>query len=290
MDEGVLDLPDGRKLAYTEWGPPDAPAVLYCHGFPTNRRELELIGPVLERCGVEARVVALNRPGYGLSTFQRARTFLDWPQDVADAADRLGIGGFAVLGVSGGCPYALACGHTLPDRVTRIGIVVGVAPIEATGMENAASIAGPSASGLDRRLQFGMMAYGLEKGQVDRILDRTFSTMSEVDRSAFEQPDLREWFLEVTRESLQQGGRTAAHEAGLLRKPWGFDPQRVAVQSWLWYGGADETVPSSAGRWLADRLPNCEYVLWPEHGHISWMIGEEAASVVAVTAGQEEST
>jgi len=287
MVKGILDLADGRKLGYAEWGPPDASPVLYCHGFPTNRREIRLIQPVLERHGVEARVVALNRPGYGPSTFKANRTILDWPRDVAEVADRLGIGRFgrfAVLGVSGGCPYALACGYALGERVTRIGIVVGVAPIEATGMENAAAIAGPSAHGLVRRFQFGMMAYAFKSGREDRFLEQTVATMGDADRSAMERPDMREWFVEMIRESIQQGGRTAAHEAGLYRQAWGFDPQQVTVETRLWYGGADKTVPASAGRWLADRIPGSDYVLWPEHGHLTWIIGDEAAEVVAATA------
>ena len=86
------------------------------------------------------------------------------PRYVAEAADKLGIGRFAVLGVSGGCPYALACGYVLGDRVTRIGIVVGMGPIDATGMKQATAISGPSALGLVRRLQFGMAAMAFSQG------------------------------------------------------------------------------------------------------------------------------
>ena len=291
MVDGVLDLADGRRLGYAEWGPPDAPPVLYCHGFPTNRQELLLIQPALERHGVEARVVALNRPGYGPSTFQANRTFLDWPRDVAEAADQLGIGRFAVLGVSwGGCPYALACGYALPERVTRIGIVVGMAPIEAPGMHDASAISRPSANRLVRRVQFGMMAYAFKKGREDRFLEQSLTTMGDTDREAMAQPEMQQWFFAMTRESLGQGGGSAAHEAGLYRKPWGFEPEQVTVETRLWYGGADKTVPASAGLWLADLLPDSHYELWPEHGHFTWMLSHEAAEVVAAVAGRGSHT
>jgi pimeloyl-ACP methyl ester carboxylesterase len=287
MKEGILDLADGRKLAYAEWGPPDAPAGFYCHGFPTNRRELLLIQPALERHGVEIRLIVLNRPGYGPSTSQAHRTFLDWPDDIAETADLLGIEEFAVLGVSGGCPYALACGYALDDRVTRVGIVVGMAPLEATAMEDASAISGPSAHRLVRRFQFAMMAYGFRKGGEDRFLAQSLTTMGDADREAMERPEMQEWFFEMTREALQQGGGPAAYEAGLYRQPWGFDVQRVTAKTHLWYGGADKTVPAAAGRWLADRLPNSDYVLWPKHGHFTWMLGYEAAEVIATTAGAQ---
>lgn len=280
MVDGVLDLADGRRLAYAEWGPPDAPPVLYCHGFPSNRRELQVLQPVFERCNVNARVVALNRPGYGSSTFQPNRTILDWPREVAEATDRLDIDRFAVLGVSGGGPFALACAYDLGDRVTSLGIVVGLAPIEAPGMARASAIAGPSAKGPIRRLQFEMAAFAFRKGKGGRFVDQSLATMSTTDRAALARPEMRQWFTETMRESFEQGGHASAHESGLYRRPWGFDTQQVTVKARLWYGGADQTVPASAGRWLAERLPNANYLLWPHHGHFTWMINDEAAEVV----------
>jgi pimeloyl-ACP methyl ester carboxylesterase len=284
MVDRILDLADGRRLGYSEWGPVDAPPIIYCHGFPSNRRELDLIQPALERRQVQARVVALNRPGYGPSTFQARRGILDWPRDVAEAADRLGIGRFAVLGVSGGCPYALACGYALGDRVTHIGVVVGMGPIEATGMKQATAISGPSAIGVIRRLQFGMAAFAFRKGQEDRFLEQSVASMGSADQEVMARPEVREWFTGVMRESFEQGGRAAAHEATLCRGRWGFDPQQVKAKTRLWYGGIDKTVPASAGRWLADRIPGSDYTLWPQHGHFSWMISDEAADVAAAAA------
>ena len=132
MFETTLTLADGRSLGLAEWGPPDAPLVVYCHGFPGSRLEPSLAQAVVERRAVNARVIAFDRPGYGRSAFLPGRGFLDWPTDMAEAADRLGIDRFSVLGASGGCPYALACASSLGERVTRVGIVAGVGPLEAT--------------------------------------------------------------------------------------------------------------------------------------------------------------
>jgi pimeloyl-ACP methyl ester carboxylesterase len=49
MVDRILDLADGRRLGYSEWGPVDAPPIIYCHGFPSNRRELDQIQPALDR-------------------------------------------------------------------------------------------------------------------------------------------------------------------------------------------------------------------------------------------------
>src|SRR3954471_17322215 len=96
----TITLPGGRRLGYAKYGDPDAMPVLYCHGFPSCRLEPSML-PV---SGI--RLIALDRPGYGLSEPLPGRTLRDWPRDVAAAADALGLHRFAVVGVSGGAPYA----------------------------------------------------------------------------------------------------------------------------------------------------------------------------------------
>ena len=285
MKKRSIDLTDGRHLTYSEWGPHDAPTVFYNHGFPGNHLELELAVPIAERSGLQVRVVALNRPGYAGSTFKAGRTFLDWPHDVAQAADRLGVGKFSVLGASGGSPYALACGKVLGDRVTRIGIVVGAAPIEAAGMRQTPMIAASSANRLVRRFQYQMAAFAVKSGREERFLSQSIAMMGDVDREAMERPEVREWFLRVTKEAFAQGSRGTAHEANLYRHDWGFDVSAVTQNTSLWYGGVDQWVPAPIGRWLADRLPESQFVIWPKHGHFTWAMSFESAEVVAATAG-----
>jgi pimeloyl-ACP methyl ester carboxylesterase len=280
VTEGTLVLGDGRKLGYAEWGPRDAPAVLYFHGFPSCRHEPLLALPFIEHLDVTARVVALDRPGYGLSSFQSKRGFLDWPRDVAEAADQLGIDRFSVLGVSGGCPYALACGYVLGERVERIGIVVGAAPLEASGMSDTLMARLATANRVVRRVQFAAVSL-LLTAMPGRSVNRTVSTMGEADKALMERADVRRWFTALVKEAMVHLGRGGAYEAGLYRKPWGFDPADVPVETLLWYAGDDRWIPPSAGRWLAERLPYGQFTLWPEHGHFTWAVGDEVADVLA---------
>ncbi len=291
LTEATLSVASGRQIAFAEWGPRDAPVVFYCHGFPGNYRELELSLPAVERDGVRARVIALNRPGYGRSAFQKNRRILDWPHDAATVADHLGIDRFAVLGASGGAPYALACASALSDRVTRVGIVVGVAPIDAPGMRDTPTITGWSKRNVIRRLQFAATAAAVNSGRNDRITSRVVATLGEPDRNAMEDPEVRRWFLRMAREAYTHSGRGGAYEAGLYRQPWGFDLGRVTAETSLWYGGADTWVPASAGRWLAEQLPNSRYTTWAEHGHFSWAITGRAAEIIAgITAPHDGPT
>ena len=286
MIETTLTLADGRSLGMAEWGPPDAPVVVYCHGFPGSRLEPSLAQAVVEQRSVNARVIAFDRPGYGRSTFVRNRTFIDWPADMAEAADRLGVGEFSVLGASGGCPYALACASVLGARVTRVGIVAGVGPLDATGMPESQLISGPSNLRILRTLQWRLVARAARTDRVDTVIDRTVTTMTGVDREAMKRPDVRAWYRTMFTEAFDQGAAAASYEAELYRQLWGFDPADITTETNLWHGAVDQWVPISVARWLADRIPNAHLIEWPDHGHVSWAGSDEAADIVAVTAGK----
>lgn len=285
MIEGSLKLEDGRDIGWAEWGLPDAPVVVYCHGFPGCRREMALAEPIIAHHRLRARVVALDRPGYGLSTFQPGRRFLDWPADVAEAADRLGIGHFGVLGASGGAPYALACALLLGDRVTRVGIAVGSGPIEAPGMRESPAMAGMPSNPLLRRWQYLLAALALRTGRTTRFLDTALRAMSAPDRAMLSRSDVRDWFLGVAQEAFTGLGRGAAHDASLYREPWGFDLGRITTETHLWYAAEDRNVPASVGGWLVAQLPAATLEVWPDHGHYTWAMSDLVVGVVATTAG-----
>jgi pimeloyl-ACP methyl ester carboxylesterase len=104
----TIRLRDGRRLGYAEWGD--------LHGWPGSRVEGRLGDGPAKVKGV--RMIALDRPGMGLSDYQRRRSLVDWPDDVIQVAVALGLDRFAVLGISGGTPYAAACAWKLSERRT----------------------------------------------------------------------------------------------------------------------------------------------------------------------------
>ncbi|HSP28721.1 MAG TPA: alpha/beta fold hydrolase [Ilumatobacteraceae bacterium] len=127
--DDILALPDGRALTYTIMGasggigPSGGPLVCYQHGAPGSRRELLGLDDAFASAGV--RVVTPDRPGYGGSTPHAGRTTADWADDVAALADHLGAERFAVIGLSSGGPYAVACAALLRDRVVGAVVAAG---------------------------------------------------------------------------------------------------------------------------------------------------------------------
>src|SRR5690349_10442029 len=97
---------DGRKLHVHEGGASDGPLVLVHQGTPMSGLLFDAHIRDAEEKGI--RLVSYDRPGYGGSTPAPGRTVADAAADTRAVADALDAGRFAVWGVSGGGPHALA--------------------------------------------------------------------------------------------------------------------------------------------------------------------------------------
>ena len=129
---GQVTLDDGRRLGWYQFGKPSGRPAFYFHGFPGSGVEARWGHGAATTASV--RLIGLDRPGFGRSSFDSGRTILGWADDVLAVADALDIARFSVLGMSGGAPYALACAARLPQRVTRTMIVSGLGPMPEGGI------------------------------------------------------------------------------------------------------------------------------------------------------------
>lgn len=129
MREGVLELHDGRRLAFAEYGKSDGLPLLLFHGTPGCRLlpRLDTASWIIEN-GI--RVIVPDRPGYGSSDPAPKRTIIDWATDVEELANHLGLGRYHVAGGSGGGPYALACAIHSPERVMSATLICSGCPPE----------------------------------------------------------------------------------------------------------------------------------------------------------------
>ena len=91
----ILTLPDGRKLGYSQYGSHAGRTVFYCHGLPGSRIEAAPFDAMATRLG--ARIIAVDRPGYGLSSPQPTRTILDHAKDIEHLAESLKVNNYGVL-------------------------------------------------------------------------------------------------------------------------------------------------------------------------------------------------
>lgn len=273
MHDATITLADGRVLGYAEYGDPGGHPVLYCHGFPGSRYEAALAHRAAS--AVNVRLLSLDRPGYGLSDPRPRRTILDWAADVELAADALGLARFAVVGISGGAPYALACAHAISQRVTATGIVCGMAPAHEAALRHA----------MIRSLRTGLflaqhmprlfrLVYAALVSPWPRWYPRTVAWLldaspSSADRQSLRHTELKQTLIASIHEAFRQGSGAAVRDVELYATAWGFAVEAIASPVHLWHGEDDPTVPVSMGHYLAARLPQCRARFLPGEGHFS---------------------
>ncbi|MHA2252451.1 MAG: alpha/beta fold hydrolase [Candidatus Kariarchaeaceae archaeon] len=271
----TIILKDGRTLGYGEYGSKSGAPCFYFHGFIGSRLEGQLFSKELLEHKI--RLIAVDRPGVGISDFQPKRKILSWPNDVLELADSLRIDRFSVLGVSGGGPYALSCAYSIPVRLTSCVIIAGMGPLEF-GMDDMS----------DSTKQMILFAkrypwllrlvlwyyYGRKKSDERSIRKLVYSR-----RSMFLEPDIRildnehflNFFTKDTMESIRQGTKGIAHELKLFTKDWGFQLQNISpkVPITLWHGTHDTTVPVTMTQEMAEIIPHCKKKIFGNEGHLS---------------------
>jgi pimeloyl-ACP methyl ester carboxylesterase len=281
----AIDIPGGRLLGVAEYGRPGGRPVLYFHGLSGSRLEASLADHAADDLGV--RLIAIDRPGMGLSDFLPDRRIPDIASDAARIADALGLGRFAVLGVSAGAPYALACGIRLAGRVTRVGLVSSAGPFSDTRyrasmgwMVKAAFRAALLAPGLAGRL-----LRGVSRGRLSdpgRCLTRIAQHAGSRDRESLLAN--RSVFSGNLRESFRNGEAGPLLDALLLARPWEIHLSDIKVPVFLWHGERDRIVPPDVGTRLSGEIPDCRSFFLPEEGHFSLPV-RRIREILSVLAG-----
>lgn len=272
-----LQLPDGRRLAWYEFGDPEGTPCVYTTGTPTSG-----IAGAFYHESASARAVrwiSLDKPGYGQSDYQPGRRLLDWPGDVAALADHLRLRRFAVAGESGGGPHALVLCHALPHRVSTGLLLAGVGPMQDRAACRGMYRANRAMFWLARHAPallwppLAMARRSALRAQPDAPRDahklRTrLAGMPPADRALYERAEVRQLLTRAGAEALRPGVRAAIDEAVLLASPWGFDLAGIRVPVHLWHGTEDVNVPVGMARAMAAALPRSTLHIVGGAGHL----------------------
>ncbi len=265
-----ITLRDGRQMAYAEHGSLSGKPVFLFHGTPGSRLFRHPDESIA--LSLDARIITIDRPGFGLSDPRPYRTMLDWPDDVLDLANALGIDRFAVLGYSGGGPYAAACASKIPHRVTVAALVSSMAPLEAPAAVAGMSLPLQAMLNLARDSQtLSQLSWWLTSHLYSKSPERMFgledvhSTGS--DKATLDWTPVAEMLRDDLREAFRCGPAAAAWEFALLTRPWGFELTDIEIPVRLWHGYEDKNTPVSMGKYLAGVLPDCQAEFVKGEGH-----------------------
>jgi pimeloyl-ACP methyl ester carboxylesterase len=270
-DSHVMVLPDGRDLGWLELGSEVGEPVFAFHGTTGSRWHFTVDDEPVSAAGV--RLIVVDRPGYGLSSFHRGRQLRDWADDVAHLADHLGLPHFSVMGVSGGGPHAAVCARFLPTRVRAAAIVSGVAPLADAGSEEGMMPMNQRITALARRaplalhLVFGVMT-AVGKRWPERVVDGMATQIPPQDGAVLMRPAVREAFLRDFRHASATTGRAGAQDFRLIVTDWGFRLEDITVPVHVWQGDVDRNVPLAHGRRQADAIPGAVFHEIPGEGHM----------------------
>ncbi|WP_299668568.1 alpha/beta hydrolase [uncultured Ruegeria sp.] len=270
--DSSIELSDGRDLAYAEYGDPDGVPMMLFHGLPGSRLAWGFLPGNPFPSGM--RIIAPDRPGYGRSSPNPGRSLLDWTEDVKALVERLRIDRFHVVGVSGGGPGALACASALPDLIPCVGVVAGAAPTNAPrvfdGMSSVnkffmrLAASAPAISALNTRF----IAWVVRRNP-GRYIEMMQRKVHEVDRAILADSNIRDMLVEDFAEALRPGGQGMVDDMATNHgQPWGFRLNDIRTKVVFWYGALDHSVSPAMGRYLADQVPNSDFHLVEEAGHL----------------------
>ncbi|MGE0765496.1 MAG: alpha/beta fold hydrolase [Hyphomicrobiaceae bacterium] len=284
--DGLVAIDAKRCFSYRSLGDRDGYPLIALHGTPGSRLKFVAAHASAKRLGI--RLIAPDRWGYGATTAHHAPSLSAFADDICRLADRLGLGKFGVLGVSGGGPFAVAVAASMAERVSSLSLVAPVGPIAGEPDDEITPF---------HRLCFGALS---QRPKAVGAVFQAFRAMLDVspdvgvrvamlriaaaDRRVLWRREVATHLGETFAEGLRPGVVGPVTDLGLFGTRWDIDLCRAHVPAHMWLGSADQNVPRSAARRLADRLPDCGLTELAGEGHL-W-IADNFETVLEWAAAQ----
>jgi pimeloyl-ACP methyl ester carboxylesterase len=205
--------------------------------------------------------------------------------DVGELASGLGVEEFAVLGVSGGGPFALATAAAMRARVRRVLIAASPGPVH---------LLAPQHLEPDDVRALELLAAGDVDEAVALVTAearRDFDALRQLPADEFKKalsgiappnenyfatrPDEHEVFVADFRRGIERYDGFVRDNLSWLG-PWDFDLADIVAPVLLCYGETDAMAPATNGEWLAERLPTATLSIQPGagHGEVCFGLGE----------------
>lgn len=258
--ESEVRLPDGRVLAYAEYGPATGVAVLFLPGAGSGRL-MNVGGDWLRTLGV--RLVSIDRPGLGRSTGDPAKSLASVAADLRVLVDHLGLRTIPAIANSQGAPFGLAAAAA--GVLSRL---VLVSPVDEVAQADV------------RRLLPSGLADIVDRAVADPAGARTFfaalgpsslfemilGAVPEIDAPVFNDDTFRAHFRRVLDDAFGPGPDGYASDTLIAMRPWGLALESIKVPVEVWHGALDRGHSPDLGVALAKRMPAATHHLVPDAG------------------------
>jgi pimeloyl-ACP methyl ester carboxylesterase len=269
-----ISLPDGRQLGYSIVG--EGKPIMYFHGTASSRLEALLLKRLAAAGKLE--IIAIDRPGYGFSTYKQRKSLQDFNSDVNFLVDRLGIRQFGVLGWSGGGAFALAYLAFFAERTTRA-VLVGAPdlPFDASSAHNM-----PLAKYVMKTPFLGVLAMRNMRrqvlkanGDVEAFLNskqgkQILHACCSGDLKFFSDPSWMTLIYQSMAEAFRQGNpgiKAVLEEHRLFLKPWNLPFKGIGGKLSVWHGAEDMTCRVNNAYGISSKVNGCSLEVFPKQGH-----------------------
>lgn len=277
MTNHTFPLPDGRLLSYALYGPDDGQPVLYFHGTPSSRLEPGIIDNYGEPVETllqqqQLKLIAVDRPGMGLSTFHPALTLQSFAHDVNALMAGLQLAQCPLLCWSGGGPYALAFAHYYPQRIKTVYVVAGFSRSfsepEVYQKLGWNKVYFTTAKKAPLALQ-GMLQV-IKYINIKTPISQRLYDLSNPDYAFLKNVTHLNAFLKGTlKEAVRNGAKGAVQEAALYFQPFPFLLQTLQTPVHFWWGTEDTVVTYVHAKHLEAALPQVTPHYKKGEGHVS---------------------
>jgi len=249
-----LLLADGRSLAWREAG--EGPPLVLLHGWSMSSA---VFSEALEHLSGGFRVLAPDLRGHGASEGGPGYGFADLAVDLLEWMEALDLRDAVICGWSMGGQVLLDLYPAVRRRVRRV-MLIAATPRFASG---------------------GGWTQGLPEGQV-RIMARDLKrnyrrTMGDFFALQFAGEEIdRARYRRIVDFAVRQGNLPEPEVALAALETLRREDQRdflagVGCPALVLHGELDRIVPSGAGRYLAEHLPEAEMILLPGVGHAPFL-------------------
>ncbi len=250
-----LKTNEGRTVYYTDTGEAGWRPMLFIGGVGTSARAPELVAflDTLRR-RLKVRIIAVERNGLGDTAYDPAWTFADYTGEVRQVLQRLGIGKFALVAISGGGAYAGHIAAAMPERVISWHMLAAIASAPAESpvcKADAATLEAMLAKQVGAPREFWAMPPEGVTAKVRGFADRTADEGAHAFFIAGQRGDARG----VAREYHRFCDAPAALAA-------------FPAPAYFYYGEADPLVPPAQGEYWAGRaIGKVTFRRYPGEGH-----------------------
>ncbi|KZL26352.1 alpha/beta fold hydrolase [Pseudovibrio sp. WM33] len=283
LQEGTINLPGDRALAWSEWGDADGRPVILCQGagmafaIPFGEQTAKDLG---------LRVLSVDRPGLGKSGLDPEKSFESWAEDIKKLLDFVEADQAFAIGFSQGAPFALALAAS--SLVDGVAIVSGQDELASPGMfaklpEELKGMVSLACDAPDR-----LEADIAGMATADWLWQMIEGMSGEEDRAFYASASFAPLYRDALASGFAQGAAGYARDTRFAMGRWSFNVENIKQDVQLWYGLKDTSPVHSPdfGSTLATRLSCSELHQIAEEGSaILWTHADAILSRLAKCKG-----